>query len=72
MFWVGHETKIFLFMNILFAYVTVRDRFALTLPEAFFFFFKRMGEILITVEANNLIWFKLVSVSFEKESIYIL
>lgn len=39
---------------------------------SFFFFFKRMGEILITVEANNLIWFKLVSVSFEKESIYIL
>lgn len=31
-----------------------------------------MDEILITVEANNIIWFNLVSVSFEKESIYIL
>lgn len=47
-------------MNILFAYMIVRDRLALMLTKAYFFIFKRMDEILIAVEANSLsdsIWF---------------
>lgn len=54
--------QIFLFMNILVAYIIVRDRLALLLTEAafFVFVFKCMDEIQFTVEADRLsdsIWF---------------
>lgn len=55
---VWRETKIFLSMNILFAYIQVHDRLALMLTEThfYFFIFKRRDEVLITVEESaNLI-----------------
>lgn len=51
---VWRETKIFLSVNILFAYIRIHDRFALMLTETrlYFFIFKRRDEILITVEGT--------------------